>query len=235
MRKKHELTQNQKRWLAGLGIAAFFLLTAWVCYYAGKPLIQFVQEPERFRAWVEDRGATAPILFIGMVVLQVIVAVIPGEPLEIAAGYAFGALEGTLLCLAGTLIGGMIVFLLVRRFGTRAIEIFIPLENLRSLQFLQKSERHLYFWVFLIFFLPGTPKDLMCYFVGLTKLPLKSWIVISLVARLPSLITSTVGGNALGTERYLFAVIVFAATLLISALGVMIYRKITQSHEPNQL
>lgn len=234
MRKRHELTQHQKRWLAGLGIAAFFLLTAWVCYYAGKPLIQFVREPERFRAWVDDRGAAAPILFIGMVALQVIVAVIPGEPLEIAAGYAFGALEGTLLCLAGTFIGGMIVFLLVRRFGTRAIEIFIPLENLRSLRFLQKSERRLHFWVFLIFFLPGTPKDLMCYFVGLTKLPLKSWIVISLVARLPSLVTSTVGGNALGTERYLFAVIVFGATLLISALGVVIYRKIAQAHEPNQ-
>lgn len=231
MGKERELTQQQKRGLAGMGIAAFLLLTAWVCYYAGRPLIQFVREPERFRAWVDSRGAAAPLLFIGMVVLQVIVAVIPGEPLEIAAGYAFGALEGTLLCLTGTFIGGMIVFLLVRRFGTRAIEIFIPLDDLRSLRFLQKSERRLHFWVFFIFFLPGTPKDLMCYFVGLTRLPLKSWIVISLVARLPSLITSTVGGNALGTERYLFAALVFCATLLISALGVYIYRKIGHAND----
>ena len=66
----------------------------------------------------------------GMVVLQVVVAVIPGEPLEIAAGYAFGALEGTLLCMVGTWIGGLMVFLLVRRFGVRAVEIFFPLEKL---------------------------------------------------------------------------------------------------------
>ena len=233
MKPHRPMTQHQKKLLTGLGLGAFALLSILVFYYAGKPLIRFAQEPERFRAWVDARGAAAPILFMGMVILQVIVAIIPGEPLEIAAGYAFGALEGTILCLGGTFIGGMIVFLIVRRFGTRAVEIFIPLENLRSLRFLQKSERRLHFWVFLIFFLPGTPKDLMCYFVGLTNLPIKSWVVISLVARLPSLITSTVGGNALGTERYLMAVIVFAATLAISALGALIYRKICQAQEKN--
>lgn len=231
MDQHNPLPQQQKKWLAGSAIAAFALLSALACYYAGKPLIRFAEEPDQFRAWVDSRGSAAPLLFVGMVILQVIVAIIPGEPLEIAAGYAFGAVEGTLLCLAGTFIGSMIVFLMVRRFGTKVVEIFIPLENLRSLRFLQKSERRLHFWVFIIFFLPGTPKDLMCYFVGLTKLPLKSWMVISLVARLPSLITSTVGGNALGTERYWMAAIVFAVTLAVSGLGVLIYKKICQAHE----
>ena len=77
-------------------------------------------------------GVWAPVLFTGMMILQVIVAVIPGEPLEIAAGYAFGAVEGTFLCILGTFIGGMLVFLLVRRFGLRAVEVFFPAEKLRS-------------------------------------------------------------------------------------------------------
>lgn len=228
MKKRRELTRTQQKWLAGLGIAAFLLLMAWVCWYAGRPLIRFVREPERFRAWVDSQGPAAPALFIGMVALQVVVAIIPGEPLEIAAGYAFGAVEGTLLCLAGTFLGSMAVFLLVRRFGTRAVEIFIPLEDLRPLRFLQQNEKRLHFWVFFIFFLPGTPKDLLCYFVGLTNLPLKSWAVICLVARLPSLVTSTVGGNALGTERYLLAGIVFCATLAISGLGLLLYRRLSR-------
>ena len=231
MKQHRAISSNQQKLLAGLGITVFLLLSILVFYCAGKPLVQFAEEPDRFRAWVDSCGAAAPILFVGMVVLQVIVAIIPGEPLEIAAGYTFGALEGTLLCLIGTFTGGMIVFLLVRRFGTKVVEIFIPLENLRSLRFLQKSKRRLHFWVFLFFFLPGTPKDLMCYFVGLTKLPLKSWMIISLVARLPSIITSTLGGNALGTERYLMAIIVFSATLIISIIGAMIYNRICQSHE----
>lgn len=84
-------------------------------------------------------------------------AVIPGEPLEIAAGYAFGAVEGTILCVLGTFLGGILVFLLVRRFGLRAVEIFFSPEKLQRLRFLHK-ERRLARWVFLIFFLPGTPK-----------------------------------------------------------------------------
>ena len=97
MSQRRSFTEKQKRWIAGTGIFLFLLLSVLICIFAGKPLIQFVQEPERFRAWVDEQGILAPIAFLGMLVLQIVVAVIPGEPLEIAAGYAFGAVEGTLL------------------------------------------------------------------------------------------------------------------------------------------
>lgn len=193
-------------------------------------MIHFAQEPERFRQWVDAQGVLAPLLFTGMIILQVIVAVIPGEPLEIAAGYAFGTIEGTFLCVLGTFLGSMLVFILVRRFGLRAVEIFFPVEKLRSLHFLQ-NERRLALWVFFIFFLPGTPKDVMCYFVGLTNMPLRTWAIISAIARLPSIITSTVGGNALGMGDYTFAIIVFTATLVISGLGLLIYRAVCSARE----
>ena len=169
------------------------------------------------------------MLFRSMVILQIVVAVIPGEPLEIAGGYAFGALEGTLLCVLGAFLGRLMVFLLVRRFGTMAVEVFFPQEKLQSLRFLQ-NEKRLSFWVFLLFFLPGTPKDVLTYFVGLTKLPLRIWVFISLVAPLPSIITSTIGGNALGMGNYAFAVAVFAATFGISALGIGAYRWICRKY-----
>ena len=230
MDERRHLTDRQKKWIAGGGLLLFLLLSALVCWFAGRPLIRFVQEPERFRQWVDAQGVWAPLLFTGMVILQVIVAVIPGEPLEIAAGYAFGAVEGTLLCVLGTFIGGMLVFLLVRRFGLRAVEVFFPEEKLRRLRFLH-NERRLARWVFVIFFLPGTPKDVLCYFVGLTPMPLKTWALISAVARLPSIVTSTVGGNALGMGNYTFAVIVFAATLAVSGLGLLLYRAVCAARE----
>jgi len=233
MKESRHLTEQQKRLFAGTGIALFLLLSALVFYFAGKPLIAFVEEPERFRHWVEQRGLVANILFIGMVTLQVIVAVIPGEPLEIAAGYAFGAFEGTLLCVIGILLGSMLVFSLVRRFGVRAIEVFFPLDRIRSLRFLQ-NEKKLNFWIFLIYFIPGTPKDIMCYFVGLTRMPLRTWILISVFARLPSILTSTVGGNALGTEQYLQAGIVFALTVLISLLGLLAYKRICRIRDKHR-
>ena len=224
------LTEREKKWLAGGGLALFLVLSGLICWFAGRPLIRFMNQPELFRQWVDRQGFWAPAAFVGMVILQVVVAIIPGEPLEIAAGYAFGALEGTILCILGTWIGGLMVFLLVRRFGTRAVEVFFPLEKLNDLKFL-KNEKKLTFWVFLVFFLPGTPKDVLCYFVGLTKLPLRTWILISAVARIPSIVTSTVGGDALGMQNYTFAALVFAATMAISGAGLLLYRGICRRQE----
>ena len=224
------LTEREKRWIVGLGLGLFLVLFVLVAWYAGRPLVAFASEPERFQQWVDSQGLLAPVLFMGMVILQVVVAVIPGEPLEIAAGYAFGALEGTGLCGLGTLIGGVLVFLVVRRFGAQAVEVFFDLEKFRSLRFFQ-DRRRLTFWVFLVFFLPGTPKDVLCYFVGLTDMRLRTWILVSAVARIPSIITSTVGGSALGMGEYAFAAIAFLAALAISGLGLLAYRAICRFHE----
>ena len=79
--------------------------------------------------------------------------------------------------------------------------------------------------ILLIFIFPGTPKDLLSYFVGLTDIKLKNWLAITFITRIPSVVTSTVGGDALGTKKYIFAIIVFAITLAISLIGYFIYHK----------
>ena len=230
MSQRRSFTEKQKRWIAGTGIFLFLLLSVLICIFAGKPLIQFVQEPERFRAWVDEQGILAPIAFLGMLVLQIVVAVIPGEPLEIAAGYAFGAVEGTLLCLFGAFLGRVAVFLLVRKLGARAVDVFFPLDKLNELKFLQ-NKRRLTLWVFFLFFLPGTPKDVLCYVVGLTDLPLRSWLIISAI---PSIVTSTIGGDALGMGDYDFALLVFVITVVISGLGLLAYHLICRTKERSE-
>ncbi|MCI9036967.1 MAG: TVP38/TMEM64 family protein [Oscillospiraceae bacterium] len=233
MSERRPLTHRQKQWIAGTGIALFVLLSILICWFAGRPLIHFAKEPELFRDWVDRQGVWGPLLFMGMVILQIVVAVIPGEPLEIVAGYAFGAVEGTLLCLLGAFVGRVAVFLLVRRFGTRAVEVFFPLDKLQSLAFLQ-NKRRLTFWVFFLFFQPGTPKDVLCYIVGLTDLPLASWLIISAFAPIPSIVTSTIGGDALGMGNYTFAAIVFLITMAVSGLGLLAYRAICQARERSE-
>ena len=163
-------------------------------------------------------------------VLQVIVAFIPGEPLEIGAGYAFGAVEGSLLCLGGILLGSLIVFLAVRRFGVKLVEVFFSMDKIRSLKFLQ-NEKRMNTAAFFIFLLPGTPKDLLSYFVGLTPMKQSTWLLMTSVARIPSVVTSTIGGNALSSENYLTAIIVFAVTAVISIGGWLIYNRWIQRRQ----
>ena len=158
---QRHLTEKQKKWIAGSGLALFFLLSLLICWFAGRPLIHFAQEPERFRQWVDAQGVLAPLLFTGMIILQVIVAVIPGEPLEIAAGYAFGAIEGTFLCVLGTFLGSMLVFILVRRFGRGFVELFVDGEKIDSFSLLRADEKKESF-LFLIFLFPLNFRDFLC-------------------------------------------------------------------------
>jgi uncharacterized membrane protein YdjX (TVP38/TMEM64 family) len=233
-RNKQNGNQDKTKKLLGIyALTIFILFTLAVTWFAGKPLIKFVSQPEEFRAWVDSSGIWSRTAFIGMVVLQVIIAIIPGEPLEIGAGYAFGIWEGTLLCLAGVLIGSIIVFLLVRRFGVKLVEVFFSREKIMSLRFL-KDRKRVNILAFFIMLIPGTPKDLLSYFAGLTDMKLSTWVLIVTVARIPSIVTSTIGGGALGMQNYQFAIIVFAVTVLISACGLLIYNRITKSHKGEQ-
>ncbi len=205
-----------------VSIAAFVLLLVFLTIFVGGPLIRSLDDPAVFREWVDARGAWGRVLFVGMIVLQVVVAFIPAEPLEIAAGYAFGAFWGTLLVWIGLVLGSTIVFLFVRKIGIKAVEVFFPREKINSLKYL-KDEKTLNVTAFFLFLIPGTPKDLLTYFAGLTKIKLVPWVVLTSIARIPSIVTSTISGNALGTQRYIFALIVFAATALISGIGMLLY------------
>ncbi|MEG1547635.1 MAG: VTT domain-containing protein [Clostridia bacterium] len=222
--------EKRRRWLALAGIAGFIMIMGALFVLFGKALSKFAADPELFRIWVNEHGIWSRIAFIGMVIIQIIVAVIPGEPFEIVAGYAFGIWEGTALCVLGTFIGGVIVFLFVRKIGIKAVEVFFPREKINSLKFL-RDEKKVDLIAFIIFLIPGMPKDILTYCVGLTKMKLGTWMLITSLARIPSIITSTIGGNALGLENYMFAIIVFAVTIVISGIGLLIYRRINATKQ----
>lgn len=231
-RERAQLTEAHKKKIYLFAIIVALIFIAAVGYLVGKPMVEFVREPERFRAWVDSSGFVSRVIFVGMAVFQLVIALIPGEPLEMGAGYAFGAVEGTILCIIGCVIGSALVFLFVRRFGVKLVEVFFPREKIRSLRFLQDSRR-LNLLTFIVFFIPGTPKDLLSYFIGLTDMKLGTWLLITAVARIPSIVTSTVTGDALGLKDYQFALIAFGVTLALSLAGILVYRRLSARRHPN--
>ncbi len=228
---RRTLTPQQKKALSLAAVVIFLLATAAVAWFVGRPMIHFARRPELFRSWVEGHGVWGPVAYATMVFLQVVVAVIPGEPLEIAGGYAFGAWWGTVLCLVGAALGSAAVFALVRRWGAPLAEVFFPPEKLERLRFLRRTSPKRTAVLWLIFTLPGTPKDLLCYFAGLTDLKWGAWMLIATVGRLPSIVTSTVGGDALGEANYTLAVIAFALALAVAGGGWLVYRAVCRRNE----
>lgn len=205
-------------------------------YYIGRPLVQFVSEPEKFQLWVEEKGILGVLAFMGMNILQVLLAVIPGGPFEIGAGYAFGVVKGTLICDIAMTIASVIIFLFVKKFGLRFVELFVSKEKIESVKFLKSSKRSESI-IFLLFLVPGTPKDLLSYLVGLTDMKLSHWIFICGVGRLPAIFLSALSGSALSSAKYHLAIILIAAIIVLYVVGIILYRihnKRSEQKDPMQ-
>lgn len=224
-----KFVQKHKKTVGVISLAVFVAFMALVGWFIGRPMVKLVSQPDVFRAWIASKGFLGQIIFIGMVAVQVVFAIIPGEPLEIGAGYAFGAIEGTVLCIIGALIGSVVVFAFVRTFGVRVVELFYPVEKINEMRFL-KNTRNFELVSFIVFAVPGTPKDLLVYFFGVTKMTWPYFILMNTVGRLPSIITSTIGGNELGKQNYVFAIVTFSVTIVLSVAGLLLYRYISNRH-----
>lgn len=215
-------------WLAAVSVfLGFCVLVGW---FIGVPMIRLARNPQSFRNWVDSYGILGRVLFVGMVVVQVLVAFIPGEPVELAAGYAFGVVEGSLLTLTGFLLGSWLVYSLVRRFGVRIVEVFFSREKIEEISFL-KNPKKAKALAFILMTIPGTPKDFLSYFAGLTPITAGQWLSIVSISRLPSLLTSTITGAAAGQEQYILSVIMLSITVILSLAGVIYYRYLTKQEK----
>ncbi len=221
--------QKERKALAGALIVIVTAVGLVFCAIYIDQLKLLASDPSYARGWIAEHQPYGALAYCLATVLQILLAVVPGEPLELAAGYAFGAAKGMFLCLLAEGIGSVIVLCLVRRFGPRLVRLFFSQEKLDSLKFLHYSPKRLLLFA-VIFMLPGTPKDLLCYFAGLTDIDLTKLIIICTIGRIPSIVTSTLGGNAIGDQRYLFAAAVFAVTAALSLAGIAFYNHVQAKH-----
>lgn len=194
------------------------------------PLVNFIEDPDSLALWIESAGIWGPIVFMLLNTAQVLLAVIPGGPFEVAAGALFGPFIGTLMCDIAMSLGGVITFLFVRKFGMKFIELFTTREKIESVKFLHANDKSTTL-LFIFFLLPGTPKDLMCYVVGLSDIKLSTWVLINLVGRFPAILLSALGGSALGEQRYGIFIGVFAIIIVLYFIGNFLYKKFNQKSE----
>lgn len=203
-------------------LAAFIIIIGLITWLFTATFAPYMESADTFRAFLHTFGWKGRLILFGLQCAQIIVAFIPGEIIELGAGYAYGAVEGTLICMAGIALSSSAVFLLVKKVGVSLVETIISREKIREFRFIN-TERKLKRLVFLLFFIPGTPKDAFTYLVALTDMKLRTFLVLTLIARIPSVLSSTVSGQFLGQEDYKTAIIVYAVTGIFSIIGYLIY------------
>lgn len=213
------MTQRRKKQII---VIIIIILIAVAGFFINGRIMDFISRPAEIRQWIRDTGVLGIICFGCMNMVQVFLAVVPGGPFTVTAGYVFGPIGGTALSVISCTIAGTIVFSLARRFGRRLVSVFVSEEQMELLDNYDKSaeqSRKIERLMILIFIIPGTPKDPLNYMAGLTHIPVWMWFLVNLIGRIPGAFIAALGGSAFGSGKYTALIAAFGGLIALVLIG----------------
>lgn len=199
-------------WLRLLPLAALLAGLSLLLYESG--LIAFFLNKEKLTQFLNSLGPFSFVGFIAIQAVQVIISPIPGEVTGFIGGFLYGTFLGIILSTIGLTLGSLAAFSLSRVFGRPLVEHFVKPETLARYDYLLHHKG--VFLFFLLFLIPGFPKDYLCYILGLGHLSIRSFLLISTAGRLLGTALLTLGGDYIRHEQY------YRFTVLLSVAIVMI-------------
>ena len=216
----------RRRVLIGLVTAA--TVTALLCWEYLPGLLTWLADARAVRAFVSDHAFVSRLAMLGINIVQVLLAFLPGEPVELASGYAFGFWEGTALCLVASGLATSAIYWATRRWGWKLVGLFFDRSLFDRFSWL-KSAKRLELIMLIVFLIPGTPKDFLTYFAGLTNMRFLPVVLIATFGRIPSIVTSTIAASAVGSGNWPLVACTLVASAFLLAVGGLMYRRL-RSH-----
>lgn len=180
-----------------------------------------------FKKNIESLGFEGVFIIIGLMVVQIFIPILPGEPVEVLAGMSYGAIGGLIVIFLGAFLSSFIIFFSVRKFGRSFIYSFVSKEKIDKLENnkLFSNPKKIDTILFILFFIPGTPKDLIVYISGLLPIKPVRFLLISTFARFPSIISSTIAGSNLVSGNWLVIALTYGITFAIAGIIIYIFYK----------
>ena len=206
-------------------LGVFLILVVYISARFGPAITRLMSHPERFKEFIDSYGPASALLYILIQAVHVIIVFIPGEIVQIAGGYAFGTFFGTLYSLIGIIVGTLIVFFATRLAGYSLVRAFVSPGRLERFDYLINSPKS-EIALFVLFLIPGVPKDTLVYISGLT--PIKPWrfLLICTIARFPGLWGSAYIGANLQRKDYAPVWIMSGLALVLFVVGILTKDKI---------
>lgn len=211
-----------------IGLVAAASITALLCWEYLPGLLAWLADARAVRAFVSDHAFVSRLAMLGINIVQVLLAFLPGEPVELASGYAFGFWEGTALCLVASGLATSAIYWATRRWGWKLVGLFFDRSLFDRFSWL-KSAKRLELIMLIVFLIPGTPKDFLTYFAGLTNMRFLPVVLIATFGRIPSIVTSTIAASAVGSGNWPLVACTLVASAFLLAVGGLMYRRL-RSH-----
>lgn len=226
MKKEPDRSNSHtKFWIA---VTVLFLILLIVITAVSLPFFSRLSDPatqQKLQLLVESMGFSGFFLVLGIQIIQVVIAFIPGEPVELLAGVLYGAWGGLFLCLLGIVLASSAIFFTVRRFGYPFVLRLFGKEKIRDFKFLSNTEK-VEIVTFILFLIPGTPKDMLTYLAGISGIKPSRFLLLSAFARIPSIVTSTTMGATMSHGDWKMTLLIFLLTAGTGLLGILYKDKI---------
>lgn len=211
------------------GLIAFFAVMVIIVVLVW-PYIGGLFEPgglERMLHDIREAGAVGFLLVLAIQFLQIVVAFIPGEVVQVAAGMIYGPWVGALIIWLGCVVSSAFIFLLVNKLGAPFVRAMVPEKYMGKFREWETSEKFNVI-VFILFLIPGLPKDVFTYITPLTHMSMRNFVLISNFARIPGIVLSTYAASGLVSGNIAESVVIFAATAAIAIVALVVYSRMTK-------
>jgi uncharacterized membrane protein YdjX (TVP38/TMEM64 family) len=175
---------------------------------------------EQFSVWIKNMGVKGVAILLGIQALQIVLAIIPGGPVEIAAGAAYGAWGGFAICILGCAMAATGIFFAVRVFGVPLVERFFGKKLTEKYRFLGNAKKFS-LALFLLFLIPGIPKDALTYIAPLGSIKPGRFIIISTAARSPAILMATMLGSSALRGNWTLVALLFGAIAVTGIVGIL--------------
>jgi uncharacterized membrane protein YdjX (TVP38/TMEM64 family) len=179
-------------------------------------LYRLFSDREKIRLLISSFGTSAPPIFMLVQILQVIFAPVPGEATGFIGGYLFGALAGFIYSTIGLTVGSWLNFLIGRFVGERYVRKRIPAHQFQKIDGLVKRQGVIV--LFILFLFPGFPKDYLCLALGVSTLPMKIFILLAGIGRMPGTLVLSLQGEFLYAKNYVLLGVMIAVCLVLALL-----------------
>lgn len=204
------------------------------------PIIRDISTKEgqiKFKETMGNSGIVGFFALFGLQFAQIFLVIIPGEPIEILAGMCYGSFLGTIFIMISAMVISTFVFFLVRKYGKKFVYNFCNKEKVDKIENskLFEDPKKIDFIIFLLFLIPGTPKDLLVYIAGLLPIKPARFIIISTIARFPSVISSTLAGSNIIMGNWKLSIILYVGIIAIVGIILLLINKFDKNKSTEKI
>lgn len=221
------MNRNIQIGLYSAAILLFISLVAYICFCYGSSMTALLQNREELGKFLSSFGMQSYMVFIFLQASQIVLTPLPGELVQLAAGYIFGTWLGTAYAVAGALLGTLLSFGIARLLGYPLVKLIFGEKKLAAMEALVRKPQ---FGVllFLLFLIPGLPKDVFTYMAGVTPINPLQFFITAITARTPGIMLSAYIGSNLYHQDYTSVMVACVVTMLLFGLGIWLQRRMSR-------